>query len=370
MYGRLTDLGSIDPWLLYNDLTTSPSGIAVPQLHANLSKNSSIPDVSGGVLWPDAVNKRFYLYGGDYPNDIAPNNPQLLSYDILYNQWESFGAPEVGIESVSWGGAVGISELGQGYVLGGWLSNNSVPGWTGSPLATSTLIEYQMDSGVWTNSTGPDTTPRAEGAMVYLPASETGLLVYFGGLTQPFLNGTTVPSPMNKIYLYDIQSSKWYSQTAFGDVPDARRRFCAGAAWAPDRSSYNMYDLPLFSHLLSPNNANLRSYLYGGLGFGQNATGFDDVYILSLPSFQWIKWWEGSGTGKPHHSLTCNVVNSGQMLIVGGSFPLSSDCDSPSTWGTHNVDLGKQSGNIWNDYEVTITSYVVPPEIISVVGGS
>ncbi len=111
-------------------------------------------------------------------------------------------------------------------------------------------------------------------------------------------------------------------------------------------------------------------YLYGGLGFGANYTGFDDVYILSLPSFQWIKWWQGSGAGNPHNSLTCNVVNSGQMLIIGGTFPLSEACDSPATWGTHNLDLGKQTGVMWNDYQLNITSYVVPPEIISVIGGS
>jgi len=110
--------------------------------------------------------------------------------------------------------------------------------------------------------------------------------------------------------------------------------------------------------------------LYGGLGFGANATGYDDVYILSLPSFTWIKWWEGSPPGKPHHSLTCNVVNSGQMLIIGGSFPLSDNCDSPPTWGTHNLDLGKQTGKMWNDYHLNITSYAVPSEIVSVVGGS
>ena len=117
-------------------------------------------------------------------------------------------------------------------------------------------------------------------------------------------------------------------------------------------------------------NADFNSYLYGGLGFGDNSAGYDDVYILSLPSFQWVKWWEGSGTGNPHNSLTCNVVNSGQMLIIGGTFPLSTDCDSPAVWGTHNLDLGKVSGSMWHPYEPNITSYVVPPEIISVVGGS
>jgi len=226
--------------LLYNDLNTSPAGVGVPQLYANLSKNASIPDVSGGVLWPDEVNKRFYLYGGDY-YQISPNPPILLSYDIIYNQWEYFGPPGQSIKSVSYGAGIGVSELGQGFMLGGWLSNASVPGWSGGPLATSTLVIFDMDSGVWTNNTGPDTTPRAEGVMAYLPASNSGLLVYFGGITAPYDNSTIVPVPMSTIYIYDIQSTKWYTQTAVGDVPPDRRRFCAGATWAPDYSSYNMY---------------------------------------------------------------------------------------------------------------------------------
>jgi hypothetical protein len=110
-------------------------------------------------------------------------------------------------------------------------------------------------------------------------------------------------------------------------------------------------------------------YIYGGYGFGANATGFDDLYILSLPTFTWIPWWNSSGVGVPHHSLTCNVVG-GQMLIIGGTFPLNSNCDVPMQWGTHNVDLGKVSGKPWITYNNNVTSYVVPPEVIAVVGGS
>ncbi len=190
-------------------------------------------------MWADEVNDRFYLYGGDY-DGIQPSTPTLWSYDIIYNQWENFGPPNNAISSVSWGGGVGISELGQGYMFGGWLSNASVPNWSGGPIATSTLIKYEMDSGVWTNSTGPDNVPRAEGVMVYLPASASGLLVYFGGITAPYDNATMVESPMDTIYIYDIASSRWYTQTATGEVPLARRRFCAGASWAEDQSSYNM----------------------------------------------------------------------------------------------------------------------------------
>lgn len=55
-----------------------------------------------------------------------------------------------------------------------------------------------------------------------------------------------------------------YTQKATGNVPDMRRRFCGGVAWAPDHSSYNIY-------------------LYGGAGLPPSTIGFDDVYILSLP---------------------------------------------------------------------------------------
>ncbi|KAB8288838.1 hypothetical protein EYC80_010741 [Monilinia laxa] len=340
-------------WLLYNDLDTSPATAGMPQLNANLSKNASIPNVSGGVLWGDQVNKRFYLFGGDYYG-TSPSSPNLYSYDVLYNQWESFGPPNNGVTSVSYGMGVGISELGQGYMLGGWQSNASNPDWSGPPLATSGMIKYDYQMGTWTNNTGPDQIGRAEGVMLYLPASRTGILVYFGGIQTPYNNETVMPSPMNQIHIYDIQSSQWYIQNATGDIPGDRRRFCAGATWAADRSSYNIY-------------------LYGGAGFGANASGYDDVYILSLPSFTWIKWWSNSDSPKPHNMLSCNVIDGAQMLIVGGSFPKDqSTCDSVNSWGTHNLDLNEPAANAlpWNTYQPNLTTYAVPSAIISVVGGS
>lgn len=159
---------------------------------------------------------------------------------------------------------------------------------------------------------------------------------------------------MTKIFLYDIAEGKWYQQNATGQIPENRRKFCAGATWAQDQSSYNIY-------------------LYGGAGFAENATGFDDVYILTLPSFTWIKWYPTEpGPGSPHHSLSCNVIDNAQMLIIGGTFPASDACDAPDVWGTHNLDLGKNNPERakWNLFNPNLTTYSVPSEIISVVGGS
>ena len=223
---------------MYNDLG-SVSSSGEPPLYANLSKNASIPNVVGGTLWADNVNKRFYLFGGEYYQTPATTY-KLLAYDAIYNQWDSFGPPSTPIDSVSWGAGVGISERGEGYYYGGWISNATTPGYTNNPVATSNLVKYNMDTNVWTKNTGPDTALRAEGVMVYLPASDRGLLIYFGGITQPYANATIAGSPMSLIFIYDIASSKWYTQNATGDVPEMRRRFCAGATWAQDQSSYNM----------------------------------------------------------------------------------------------------------------------------------
>jgi len=74
----------------------------------------------------------------------------------------------------------------------------------------------------------------------------------------------------------------------------------------------------------------------------------------------------------PHHSLTCNVIDGAQMMIIGGTFPLTQDCDVPDQFGSHNLDLGQQNSerSSWQLYRSNLTSYVVPEPIISIVGGS
>src|SRR5262249_37502084 len=149
----------------------STSANGMPQLYSNLTKNASIPNVNGGILWADNVNKRFFLFGGEYfQGSQPPPNFALYSYDALYDRWDSFGRPNIALDSVSYGAGVGISERGEGYYYGGWLSNGSVPGWTGPRVATSSMVKYEMDSNTWSNLTGPDGRRRAEGAMVYIPA--------------------------------------------------------------------------------------------------------------------------------------------------------------------------------------------------------
>jgi len=57
---------------------------------------------------------------------------------------------------------------------------------------------------------------------------------------------------------------------------------------------------------------------------------------------------------------------------MGGTFPNSSQCDVPAQFGFHSLDLGKQnpSDAMWYEFRSNITTYQVPTEIISVVGGA
>ncbi|KAE9979937.1 hypothetical protein EG327_006845 [Venturia inaequalis] len=338
-----------NPYLLYSSLTESQEGM--PKQYANLTKPSTVPDVSGGILWADEVNKFFFQFGGEFQG-TAQSFDALPYYDALYDRWDTTDTPG-DLNRVSFGAGVAVNERAEGYYLGGWMSSSTIPGWTGNPIATANLVRFDMIKRTFNNITGPDLRGRAEGSMVFLPAGDSGLLVYFGGILDPSRNGSMTASPMNTIQIYDILSGKWYTQTATGDVPASRRRFCAGATWPDDHSSYNIY-------------------LYGGLGIPPNGTAFDDVYILSLPSFKWIKWWPAKGT-KPtasgHHTLTCNVINRTQMLIMGGSFPNTQECDAPNQSGTHNMDLSGNATGLWTLFQPNKTSYNVPPEIIKQIGG-
>jgi hypothetical protein len=171
----------------------------MPALSANLSKNATVPDVSGGILWADDVNEVFYLYGGEYP--LVPDDFALWAYDVPLNQWNLTTQPtsSTDVLRVAWGAGTTIDAMAEGYYYGGYLNNQTTPGWNAPPLATSNLVIYDMIANRFTNNTGPDSVGRAEGVMVTIPASRQGLLIYFGGVSFPYANSTEVAvSPIFK----------------------------------------------------------------------------------------------------------------------------------------------------------------------------
>jgi hypothetical protein len=126
---------------------------------------------------------------------------------------------------------------------------------------------------------------------------------------------------MNNIDVYDIATSKWYKQSTSGPTPNIRVNPCAVTAAAADGSSYNIY-------------------MFGGQNLtpAGNQTQYDDMWILSVPSFTWIEV-DTSGQSVPYgrSGHTCDIWN-GQMVMVGGYVGDQLSCESP---GIYVFDLSE-----------------------------
>jgi len=77
----------------------------------------------------------------------------------------------------------------------------------------------------------------------------------------------------------------------------------------------------------------------------------DQIFLFDIGS---SKWYKQRTTGRtPEKRLTTYA------------------CDAELVGGQHNIDLGRQNpeGDIWAPYKPSLTTYVVPTEIITAVGG-
>lgn len=185
----------LDTALIFSDLNASTS-YGLPYQYANLSKPTEVPSVSGGIVWPDEVNMCFYQFGGAFTNG-TPTDFSMWTYDVLLNRWDRTANRTSGTSvtsRVAYGAGAHIEGLGLGYYFGGYKSNQTDSSWTGPQVATADLVRFDYTTGTLSNNSGPnDNIGRAEGQMVYLPVSDNGLLVYFGGVEDGIQNGSTTP---------------------------------------------------------------------------------------------------------------------------------------------------------------------------------
>lgn len=155
---------------------------------------------------------------------------------------------------------------------------------------------------------------------------------------------------MKEIDIYDIANEKWYKQNTTKG-PGARTRGCAVLAVASDQSSFNIY-------------------YYGGFdGINAKEAFYDDVWVLSLPSFTWTQLNKGT---EPHARAghKCFTPYGDQMLVVGGYRSMPGDettCLYPGPFVFFNMS----SGDWMDSYHPNEHSeYGVPDKVISVIGGN
>jgi hypothetical protein len=179
---------------------------------------------------------------------------------------------------------------------------------------------------------------------------------------------------MNEVDVFDIAGSQWYRQATSGPTPKIRVNPCAVVAAAADGSSYNIY-------------------MFGGqnlIPFGEQIQ-YDDMWILSIPSFTWIQVnMTGQSVPYARAGHTCNIWDS-QMVVVGGYTGASElSCETPGVyvfdltrllWKTEYTALSagaeandfsqqtSQKGVTPNDGLEGSYDYQVPELVIAVIGG-
>ena len=113
--------------------------------------------------------------------------------------------------------------------------------------------------------------------------------------------------------------------------------------------------------------------MYGDRDGADPPNYFDEIWVLSLPSFTWTKIYTGIS---PRSAHTCYVVGNRTMLTVGGVAAASqmqglyssdlSQCD----WEIKGVGVYDISDSLWGSvFNSETPAYEVSDAVVSTIGG-
>ena len=149
---------------------------------------------------------------------------------------------------------------------------------------------------------------------------------------------------LESYYADPSSNGRWYRQKTNGDIPPPRIDYCSVSTSAPDNSSQHIY-------------------IYGGVDPITNRF-YDDVVILSMPSFTWSVFWPMGESPRTGHN--CHRVGRRQMVTVGGSVS-----NLPCDWERKGVAFLDLVTNDWGSVFLdNQTDYVVPKHVLGATNGT
>ncbi|KAK3403159.1 hypothetical protein B0T20DRAFT_18097 [Sordaria brevicollis] len=274
------------------------------------SKPSGVANLDGGGLWVDETEGVLYtgfagvksMFGdkGSQPQGLWSFKPDGTGAGT----WENLNstADKTFTEKPRPFKGKTASGNGFGYFLGGFTNWGNESDVREGP--TSGLLTYDFASRKATNiSVSLASTQGSEqfGSMLYVPNfGKKGTLVSLGGFQGKLKTNEADEKllPFDTARIYDVDSNAWFEQSTSGTPPAPRQEYCM-AGVASDNKTYEIL-------------------IYAGWGrhLGSSSVIYDDAYVLTLPGFHWTK---ASYTARnPRHSLSCNGVGGGQIIIIGG----------------------------------------------------
>ncbi|KAL9103417.1 MAG: hypothetical protein Q9163_001519 [Psora crenata] len=359
------------------DWKTNISTIALNK-SANPETGTYPPVLSRGALYHGAeADENIYLWGGttsdfntSFPGYRSPLPSQysLWSYDISTQTWGQYDTGLTVEIRPSSGSFTEARDQQLAFYFNGQLDS-------GSDIRTSSLGEETevFIEGMIVINTANHTArnlstkavvgdyPRSRGQMEYCQGiGANGTLIQIGGNQKhanDYSNRSVVDLvPMDEVDIFDVSSLQnastpdgvWYKQKTSGETPEGRLDFCLISASSPDGSSRNIY-------------------MYGGRS--SNGTGdifYDDIWVLSIPSFTWTKIYQGIS---PRYGHTCHRVGARTMITVGGASNNRYD-ELPCDWEVKGVGVFDISKAIWGSvYDADAPTYTVPAQVTATIGG-
>lgn len=200
-------------------------------------------------------------------------------------------------------------------------------------------------------------TGRSQGALLWLPYGTKGSLLFMGGAYDPADFDTTIAgSPANNTFMtdlviYDIGANAWYNQsTVGGGGPTQMAAFCTAVVQTADKKGHEVF-------------------VYGGYdGTYADISSMNDVWVLSLPAFQWTKVYDGFATlTHGRQGNVCIAPNPTTLITIGGYTALGSSITSE--YAIDVFDLNKLQ---WTGvYDASANDKLnVPDAAVKQIGGS
>jgi len=207
---------------------------------------------TGGAILPLPNNTGFVHLGG-----FPVSTSSVWYYDATTSSAAGISSTYEANDLNVYNGAYAISPLtGVAYYLGG-LDLNRKP--------TGNLVAYDT---VKRNSSVISQFPLGSihgSSMVFLPLGSQGILVNMAGFITSTSGDATLLNPMDKVNIYDIASSSWYTQPTSGQNNPVRRSYMCMVTPTPNAAQTHW-----------------EMVLIGGANADNSP--LDEVWALSVPS--------------------------------------------------------------------------------------
>jgi hypothetical protein len=295
---------------------------------------------------------------------VYANAYPLFSFNNDTQTWRQYDLRQT--TTPSYGLSAEAPDQGLAFYLSGQVDNGTEPytrtvGDSVTLLSGMMVIDLVHQTARNISITMKDPQPRIGGALQYIPAiGGSGVLVALGGrvydgLNRPRSSDTGRLIPFDTVEIFDIElyrnnpsgNGTWYQQQTYGEIPPPRIDSCTVVGSAPDNSSHNIY-------------------MFGGWDPTKPNTWYDELYVLSIPSFTWIKMYYAES---PRYGHTCHAV--GRQMITTGGHNIRRNVTDYCDWELHGIAVLDMPTMTWGSvYNATYGQYEVSTAVVDKIGGT